>query len=277
MSIITLTTDYGLRDHFVGSLKGKIYSVYPQATIVDITHFIAPFNISETNYILNASYSSFPIGTVHIVGVDCERNFENQHVAIKWNDHYFLAADNGVLSLLTQIIPAQKIIKINIHEFMLSNATDMDALVKVAVHLSKGGLLHEVGEPILALKDVTEVQPVASSDLKTIKGNVIYIDNFGNVVTNITKSMFEKIGKKRPFQIVTRGVTISSILNRYSDLVQFSNTSINAQVSNKVAIFNENKLLEIALYKSNPDKYGAANSLLGFNYRDVVTVEFLSE
>ena len=274
MSIITLTSDYGLKDHFVGALKGKIISNYPEAVLVDLSHLIDPFNISETSYILNAASPNFPIGTVHIVGVDCERNRENEHIALKWNDQYFIAADNGILSLLTQVIPAQKIVKINIHEFMLNNSTDMDVFIKVAIHLAKGGMLHEVGEEITTLKEVTEAQPIASADLSTIKGTIIYIDHYGNAVTNISKKVFQAIAKNRTFIVKTRSTIIKTILERYSDLGAKDNAPIKDQESKTVAVFNENNLLEIAIYKSN-QSFGSANSLLGLNYRDVVTIEFI--
>ena len=274
MSIITLTSDYGLKDHFVGALKGKIISNYPEAVLVDLSHLIDPFNISETSYILNATSPNFPIGTVHIVGVDCERNRENEHIALKWNDQYFIAADNGILSLLTQVIPAQKIVKINIHEFMLNNSTDMDVFIKVAIHLAKGGMLHEVGEEITTLKEVTEAQPIASADLSTIKGTIIYIDHYGNAVTNISKKLFQAIAKNRTFIVKTRSTIIKTILERYSDLGAKDNAPIKDQESKTVAVFNENNLLEIAIYKSN-QSFGSANSLLGLNYRDVVTIEFI--
>jgi len=88
MSIITLTTDYGLKDHFVGALKGKIISKLPEVTIVDISHDVDPFNTLEASYIISAAYKSFPKGTVHLIGVDAELNKENQHIAIEWNDHF---------------------------------------------------------------------------------------------------------------------------------------------------------------------------------------------
>src|SRR5690606_9437010 len=116
MSIITLTTDYGLKDHFVGALKGKILSEFPEATIVDISHDIDAFNISETSYIIGAAYSSFPKGTVHLIGVDIELNDHNQHIVMQWNDQYFICADNGILSILIQKIVPQKIVSINIHD-----------------------------------------------------------------------------------------------------------------------------------------------------------------
>ena len=148
MSIITLTTDYGLKDHFVGSLKGKIMSQLPNATIVDISHNVDPFNVAEASYIIEAAYSSFPKGTVHLIGVDCEMNIENNHIALQWNDHYFIAADNGILSILTDKIIPEKIYAINIHDRLHLEATDMDVLITVATHLSKGGLPNVIGKEI---------------------------------------------------------------------------------------------------------------------------------
>ena len=90
MAIITLTTDFGLKDHFVAVLKGSIYSELPDAKIVDISHDIMPFNIQECAYILSNSYKSFPKGTIHIVGVDSEETPDNKHVVALVNGHYFM-------------------------------------------------------------------------------------------------------------------------------------------------------------------------------------------
>jgi len=108
MSIITLTTDYGFKDHFVGALKGKILSQNEEAVIVDISHKVDQFNISEASYIISAAYNSFPKGTVHIIGIDIELKEDTPHIAMEWNDHYFIAADNGILSMLIQKIKPQK-------------------------------------------------------------------------------------------------------------------------------------------------------------------------
>ena len=190
MSIITLTTDYGLRDHFVGALKGKILFEYSEAVIIDISHHIDAFNTAEASYIIGAAYSSFPKGSVHLIGVDMEFNKENQHIVMQWNDHYFIAADNGILSMLTQKIVPQKIVTINIHDRLPSDANDLDVFVKVACHIAKGGLLNVIGKEIKAIKQVTDLQAVPANDGSSIKGYVIYIDHFGNAVTNISKKLF---------------------------------------------------------------------------------------
>ncbi|MCC9070473.1 SAM-dependent chlorinase/fluorinase [Flavobacterium sp. F-65] len=274
MSIITLTTDYGLKDHFVGALKGKILSEYSEATIVDISHDIDPFNTTEASYIIGSSYFSFPKGTVHLIGVDIERNKENQHIAMQWNDHYFICADNGILSMLTQKIVPQKIVAINIHDRFPVESTDLDIFIQVACHIAKGGLLNVIGKEIPAVKEVTELQAVVASDGNSIKGYVIYIDHFGNVVTNISKIQFLKIARGRPYEIAMKPKSIKTILPNYSAIASSEKYPIKTYEGEKLAIFNEAGFLEIAIFRSNPSKVGSANSLLGLNYRDVITIKF---
>jgi len=282
MSIITLTTDYGLKDHFVGALKGKLLTEYPEATIIDISHNIDPFNTAEASYIIGASYSNFPKGTVHLIGVDAELNKENQHIAMQWNDHYFIGADNGILSMLIQNIKPQKIVTITIHDRLPVNATDLDVLVKVACHLAKGGLLNVVGKEIDSIKQIKELQPIVSADKNSIKGYVVYIDHFGNVVTNITKKLFLEIAKGRPYEIPImqgknqkRSIPIKNIWAKYSDIANAGNYDIKNYEGDKLAIFNEAGHLEIAIFRSNPSNVGSASSLLGLGYRDAITVNFL--
>lgn len=272
MSIITLTTDYGLKDHFVGSLKGKLLSEFREATIIDISHNIDAFNVAEAAYIIGAAYSSFPKGTVHLIGVDIELNTENQHIAMQWNDQYFVCADNGILSMLIQKIVPQKLVAINIHDRLPNDATDLDVFVKVACHLAKGGLPNVIGKEIKTIKEVTELQSIAQDN--QIKGYVIYIDHLGNAVTNISKKTFLEMGKGRPYSIQFKNQTIKTILPKYSDIGISEKYPLKYYEGEKLAIFNEAGFLEIAIFRSNPDTVGSASSLLGLSYRDVVAIEF---
>lgn len=280
MSIITLTTDYGLKDHFVGALKGKILSEFAEAQIIDISHDIDPFNTAEASYVIGAGYLSFPKGTVHLIGVDLERNKENQHIAIEWNGHFFICADNGILSMLTQKILPQKMVTINIHDRLPTDATDLDVFVKVACHLAKGGLLNIIGKEIQTIKEITELQPVVATDGSSIKGYVIYIDHFGNVVTNISKKIFMEIAKGRPYEIeMNRGLrkdktNLKNIWPKYSDIAISDKYPVKYFEGQKLAIFNEAGYLEIAIFRSNPNTVGSASSLLGLNYRDAVSIVF---
>jgi S-adenosylmethionine hydrolase len=281
MSIITLTTDYGLKDHFVGALKGKLLTEFSDAKIIDISHQIDPFNTAEASYIIGASYANFPKGTVHIIGVDAEKNKENQHLAMQWNDHFFVCADNGILSMLSQKIVPQKIVVINIHDRLPVEATDLDVFVTVACHLAKGGLLNIIGKEIQSIKQITELQAVVASDGNSIKGSVIYIDHFGNVVTNISKKKFMEAGKGRPYEIILNEKrrqqdrnNIKNIWPKYSDIAISEKYPIKNYEGDKLAIFNEAGFLEIAIFRSNPNNVGSASSLLGIGYRDVISIVF---
>lgn len=281
MSIITLTTDYGLKDHFAGALKGKILTEYVQAQIIDISHDIDPFNTNEASYIIGAAYSSFPKGTVHLIGVDAERNKENQHIAMQWNDHFFICADNGTLGMLIQKILPQKIVSINIHDRLPENATDLDVLVKVACHIAKGGQLNVIGKEITEIKKPLELLPVVSAN--TLKGYAIYIDHFGNVVTNITRKIFNDAAKGRAYEIILNEKlkndkkNIKQIREKYSDIATVARFPIKDYEGTKLAIFNEAGYLEIALFRSNPERMGAASTLLGVGYRDEITINFINE
>lgn len=274
MSIITLTTDFGLKDHFVGALKGKIITEHPQAQIIDISHNVDLFNISEASYTINAAYNSFPKGSVHLIGVDSERTLENKHIAMQWNDHFFICADNGILSILTQKIVPQKIVEINIHDRLPEGASDMDVFVKVACHLSKGGAMSVIGKEISAIKEINELQAVVASDFNSIKGAVVYIDHFGNCVTNISRKLIQENGKGRPFEVKFGTKTIKNIHKSYSDFKISERFTLKDYEGERLALFNEAGFLEIAIYKSNPSTVGSATSLLGLKFRDVVTIQY---
>jgi S-adenosylmethionine hydrolase len=282
MSIITLTTDYGWKDHFVGALKGKILSEYPEAKIIDLSHDIDAFNTAEASYVISAAYSSFPDGTVHLIGVDAEMNKENKHIVVQWNAHFFICADNGILGLMTRKIVPEKIVAINIHDRFPTKFTDLDVFVKVACHIAKGGTLNIIGKEITEIKQPTELEPVIATDKNSIKGYVVYIDHFGNVVTNISQKMFADTAKGRGYEIVlnqhgrvgNRG-NIRKIREKYSDIGS-GNNPIKYYEGEKLAIFNEAGFLEIAIFRSNPNTTGTATSLLGLGYRDVVTINFIN-
>lgn len=275
MSIITLTTDFGTKDHFVGALKGTIYSELPDARIVDISHLISPFNITETAYILKNAYKSFPEGSIHIIGVDSELNEENKHIALKLDNHYFICPDNGIISLLASEIKPEKIVEINIHDRISTSFPVLDVFVKVACHISRGGTLEVIGKIIPEYKKLVELQPAISADGKTIQGNIIYIDNYGNSISNISEKLFQEVGKGRSFEVIANKYIFKVINSKYCDIVDFSVTKdVRQKDGTRLAIFNSAKYLEIAMYRSNLNTVGGASSLLGLNYRDVISIRF---
>jgi len=275
MPIITLTTDFGIKDHFIANIKGAILTELPQVNIVDISHQISPFNILEAAYIIQNSYKSFPLGTIHIIGVDSELNPENKHLVVKFEGQYFICADNGIMSMACLNIEPEKIVEINIHDKLISNFSVLDVFVKVACHISRGGKLEVIGKSIDKIKSVKNLTPFINESKNQIIGNVIYIDNYGNVITNITKPFFREISKSREFEISVRSYKFKKIHSKYSDIVNFSiDESKRNNDGQALAIFNSSLNLEIAIYKSNPVNFGTAASLMGLNVLDTVTVNF---
>lgn len=276
MAIITLTTDFGLKDHFVGVLKGSIYSELPDAKIVDISHDVAPFNIQECAYILKNSYNSFPKGSIHIVGVDSEATQENQHLVVLINGHYFVSANTGVIGLITSEIKPDKVVEIKIPNPFHGSFPVLSVFVQVACHIARGGTLEVVGKPFNKLKDLREFMPRIVDDGKKIIGSVIYIDNYGNVVTNIQKHLFEAYRKGRDFELLVRNHKIKKIHKAYNDIIDFSvEKSKRKGDGDLLALFNSSDYIELAIYKSNLKTVGGASTLLGLDYRDTIMIDFL--
>jgi S-adenosylmethionine hydrolase len=276
MPIITLTTDFGEKDHFVGGVKGAIYGELDGVKIVDISHSISPFHITEAAYIIQNAYDSFPKGTIHIIGIDSGLTPENKHIAVLLDGHYFVCANNGIVSMIASEIKPEKIVEINIHDRLHSNFPVRDVFVKVACHIARGGTLEVIGKSIPNIKELTGIRPVVNSENNQIIGNVIYIDNYGNVVSNISKSHFEKVGKGRPFRIMARTASFSEVFDNYADAINFElPPERREEDGKKLALWNTGNYLELAIYKSNPSSVGSASSLFGLEFRDTITVNFL--
>ncbi len=275
MAIITLTTDYGNKDYSVSSLKAKLISNIDNIRIVDISHDISPFNLSEAGYVLEGAFRDFPKGTIHILSVDSELTPENRHIAIMYEGSFFIGADNGVFSLIFRDKKPDQIVEINIHSNYNNNISADELFVKVASHIKRSGPLNVVGTEIENIKEITNLRPVINKEINQILGSVIYIDNYGNVVTNITEKLFKEISKTRPFVINARNVKFSKIYKSYSDAIDFSlEKKDREEDGKKIAIFNNLGYLQLCIYRSNPQTVGSASTLFGLNYRDVVSVQF---
>tara|TARA_B100000524_G_scaffold197602_1_gene102612 strand:- start:460 stop:1155 length:696 start_codon:yes stop_codon:yes gene_type:complete len=229
----------------------------------------------EAAYILENCYKNFPENTVHIIDVDSERTKEKKHIIMYLDNHYFITADNGILSILSQNINPQKIYEITIHEDLNSVDSSTKIFTEVACHLAKGGKPEIVGKNIEKIKSVKNLKPFLNDDQKQIISSVIYIDNFGNVVTNLKKPYFEEIRKGRDFEISARNYKFSKIYNKYSDIVNYTTPSSQRNDEGKgMVIFNSNDLLQISIYRSNPMNVGTASSLMGLKIYDSVTITF---
>lgn len=274
MSIITLTTDFGLKDFSVASVKGAILKELAQVTIVDVSHQISPFNIGEAAYIIKNVYQDFPEESIHIIGVDALPNENKKLLVAKIANHYFICADNGILSLILSESQPEEIVEITINKYKpYSNSPTRDIFVPVACHLCRGGSLNVIGAPTNSYRELNLLRAQVKED-KSIIGTVIYIDNFGNAITNISYRLFNECRRGRDFQIIVRNLTFEKLANRYSDVVKDFTKEVEYH-GDGIALFNSNDFLEIAIYKPNLQSYGGASSLMGLSIGTHVTVKFI--
>ena len=275
MPIVTLTTDFGHKDYSVSVIKGALIQQISNVRIIDISHEISPYNPSETAYILKNAFQSFPKGSIHIIGVESEWTPENSHLVMEFQEHYFISSDNGVLSLIKEDFIATKIVEINIHKKVISAFPVLDVFINVAAHIARNGKLEVIGKSVTKIKELTNIRPVINKDKNQILGSVIYIDNYGNLVTSIKESLFHEVGKSRGFTIFARNVKFKKIYKSYSQAINFRLPKEKREEDGKkIALFNTAGHLELAVYKSNPLTVGGAGSLFGLGYRDPVTVQF---
>lgn len=273
MPIITLTTDFGNKDPFVASVKGRIYKELEEVVIVDISHEVEPFDIGEGAFIVKNSYKDFPEGTIHIVGVDDIITPQKKPIAAFIDDHYFIASDNGILSLISAEITPHEIVEINIPQLQVDSIfPTRDVFVPIACHLARGGKLSVVGNRMKQFNELYRLKAVVKDD-KTIIGTVIYIDNYGNAITNISQKFFDKIGKMRDFVVRYRNNEFTTIYNNYREIVKDFDKEMD-DMGKGMAIFGSSGFLEISMYKGNPNTSGAASSLYGLKKGTEIYVEF---
>lgn len=251
MAIITLTTDLGLKDHYVSAIKGSILSRIPEITIIDISHQIPTYNIQDAAFIIKNAYPNFPKGSIHIIGIKAEQTNQSSHIIVYSDGHYFIGADNGIFSLLDA--PIDKIIEL---PASISTFPSRDIFALAASELAKGKKIEELG----AVKEnVLERMPFRAATMgDMIRGTVEYIDSYGNVMCNITQTLFNQVGKGREFEIEFARYKIDKISKTYNNVPE----------GEILALFNAANQLEISM---NSDR---ANSMLNLKLNDSITIRF---
>jgi S-adenosylmethionine hydrolase len=274
MHIITLTTDFGSKDHSVGSLKGAIYSRLPEARIVDISHQVTPFHVQEAAYIINNAYKDFPKGSIHLIGVDAEATATKPHILFRLDGHYFVTTNNGLLALIQGNKEPELCLELALPNSPKGSFPERDVFVPVVCHLAQGGKPELLGRPFQGLLDSRDFEPQLLDDGKGLRGHVIYIDHYGNLVTNIQKSDFEARRQGRSFKINAKTYSLSKFFESYSDILNSQKEGEPGKGGDLLALFNSSGYLELALYKSDMASVGGAASLLGIHYRDPITITF---
>lgn len=213
---ITLITDFGLSDHYVGVMKGVILSINRKIQIVDISHEIDSQDVAQAAYLLKQSYSFFPAGSIHVIVVDPGVGSNRPIIAADAGGYTFLAPDNGALKYIFDFYPDAKVFHVNNSKYILKNVSNTfhgrDIFSPVAAHLSLGVGLDDIGEPTnnfivgnIAVPTVGQIE---------ITGEIVYIDRFGNGVTNIDGSLIQQSPGKT---VIVKGKKIGTISKTYSE------------------------------------------------------------
>lgn len=255
MAIVTLLTDSGESDHYVAAIKAKILSFNPGVKIVDISHKIAPCDIAHAAFVLKSVFRDFPKGTVHLVGVDTTGNRGDAFIALQLDDHYFVGVDNGLLGLISDR-PHQGLVELNVISPVASTFPEKDILAPAAAKLASEVALSDLGLAMGTFKKMIGRHVKATK--KQIAGNVIRVDNFGNLITNIPKDAFDTLSKGKTFTVQFGGEKFRRIHTTY----------YMAEQGDCFLIFNNLGLLEIGIYKGN------ASELLGLSYDSPVNITF---
>lgn len=236
MSIITLLTDFGYKDNFVGVVKGVILGVNRRVHIVDLCHEVEPQDITGAAFALKTAYKYFSKDTIHVVIIDPGVGSDRLPILVKTKDYYFIGPDNGVLSLALEDEEIEGIIYLDNYEFHLRPVSDTfharDIFAPVAVHLTKGISYQLFGKGIKRYKKIKLPKPKIKPN--SIKGEIIYIDRFGNLFTNINQDLKSKI--KRP-KIKIKDKLINGIKSSYAQV----------KPDNLLAIWGSSGFLEIAV------------------------------
>ncbi len=253
--VLTLITDWNQQDYYLGMLKGRIVSACPFVNIVDITHQIASFNNSHAAFVLRNSYLHFPVGSIHLVMVNSESGFNNRLLYFKKNEHHFLVPDNGLIGLLFKDF-AETVYAVDYTE--VGSFASLSAVEKALTGICTNRPPKEWGVNTAEYETHTQIR--ATIDESVISGSIIYIDSYQNAITNISKELFDRVGRDRRFDILVQSNhnKVNSISNTYSDV----------EPGDLLALFNSAGLLEIAICT------GYAAQLLNLNVGSSVRIKF---
>ena len=255
MQIVTLTTDFGSQDYYVPVLKGAILSRHRAVNIVDISHQIKHHDIVQAAFVLKNTWSAFPEGTIHVVSVNNLGGERGRFLAFKYEKHIFIGPDNGIFTLIFPKLSPLNIVEIPFAG--LNFESIREALANTVGQLAANSALELLGNPAKDILQRITFQPVIAPS--QIRGAVIYIDNYDNVVSNVTRDLFEKVGRGRPFQLYFK---------RHDPILNLSKHYNDVSIGETLCLFNSD-YLEVAI------NMGKAAELFGLKIEDTIQIDFI--
>lgn len=262
--LITLSTDFGLEDPYVGVMKGVILGINPQVRLVDLTHGLSQHRLREAAFMLQGAFGYFPSGTIHLVVVDPGVGGDRRIIAVQDPKGCWIGPDNGILTLVLQGHPQAKTFTLTRQEYFLKEISatfhGRDIMAPAAAHLSLGLPLSELGEVIDDPLLLEFPEPQLTPD--RIIGQVLWADHFGNLITNIRKEMIHRLDPRGRWGVKIEAMTIGNVRSTYTDVPPGA----------LLALIGSMGYLEIACNQ------GRAAERLGYRPDKVLPVEvFLSE
>ncbi len=254
--IVTITSDFGRRDYHLALIKGSILRQTPDARIIDISHEVANYNIVEGAFLFRHAWQAFPVGTIHLLSINDFDQPDRPFLAFTHEGHHFIGPDNGLFSLVFADRPSG-IFQISTEDIELSRFPIADILAQAVGHLAQDFPVGGLGVAVEEWIERITLRPVTGPN--HIRGSVVYVDQFDNVILNIDRALMENVGGGRPFQL---------FFKRHSPINQLSEHYHDVPVGEMLCCFNSADLLEIAI---NMDR---AAGLLGLKVEDTVQIDF---
>ena len=255
-AIITLTTDFGTRDGFVGAMKGEILSICSDVVIIDITHELQPQDIVHCSWALLRSSSRFPAGSIHVVVVDPGVGSDRRAVLMKSEGHWYVGPDNGVFSEIIRQYGTEEVFEISKKTDLLQSHSSFDGLAlfaPVAAHLARGLPANKTGvPPTRMLTILPSSTPIIRNN--RVEGQIILFDHFGNAMTNISRENLEK--QNRPSLIIRSNQIPFHLVNHYEE----------GGDNQAIALINSDGYLELSIFGNS------AHQKFNLKTGDVVTM-----
>lgn len=240
MPLVTLTSDIGEQDYLAGAVKGRLLRINPEFQIIDITHKLSPFNYPQASYVCRNAIKNFPEFTFHIILVNLFESKPEQLLFAFYKDQYIICADNGLLSMIIEEKP-DMVLGVLLEKTAIKNTLYcIDVAAKAITQLINGEPIQKIGVPDPAYIEKHPLRPTLGEDW--MEGQIIFIDNFENVIVNITQDQFERQRRGRRFKIIfRRDEMIERISGSYADVAQ----------GEMLVLFNSAGYMEIAINKGN--------------------------
>ena len=243
---ITLITDFGEASVYVGIMKSVLLSINPECHIIDITHHISPQDREEAAFVLKSAHPFFPPDTIHLVVVDPGVGSARKPIIVETARSWFVGPDNGVFSFIFLEDQKKRVWEITNERYFLSPVSSTfhgrDIFAPIAAHISSGVSILEIGKELRDFVQLEGLEPEVHQDM--LKGRIVFIDHFGNLVSNISHKLFTRVVGKNPFQIIVGNRVLRRIYPTYSD----------AEDGEVFSLFGSSGQLEISVRQGNCQK-----------------------